>query len=104
MISLSQALHPEVAVSTFMESCGAADLVASCYGGRNRRVAEAFVRATAEGSPKTFESLEVRHHDCLAPIIGATCKTWWRISTRLQITTSSAKLFVHCLACDLTLA
>jgi len=55
MMTLAKDLFPTVKTETFLESCGVADLITTCYGGRNRKVAEAFVKAKGQ---KTFEDLE----------------------------------------------
>lgn len=58
MRRFAQALYPAVRDSTFMESCGVADLIATCVGGRNRAVAEAYAQAEKAGAPRTMDQLE----------------------------------------------
>lgn len=58
MRRFAKALYPTVRDDTFFLPCGVADLVATCFGGRNRLVAEAYAKAQREEQPKTFEELE----------------------------------------------
>ena len=40
MIWYGERFFPGGSLSTYLESCGLADLITTCYGGRNRKVSE----------------------------------------------------------------
>ncbi|KAL3836825.1 hypothetical protein ACJMK2_022238 [Sinanodonta woodiana] len=53
MVAFGEMFIPGCTRETFFESCGVADLVATCHGGRNRTLGEAVVQ-----SEKTLKELE----------------------------------------------
>ncbi|KAI3784673.1 hypothetical protein L1987_43776 [Smallanthus sonchifolius] len=55
MKAFSKLLFSSVKDSTFFESCGVADLITTCLGGRNRKCAEAFAK---NGGKRSFDDLE----------------------------------------------
>jgi len=53
MIHFVEQFFPPTKLETYFQSCGIADLITTCSGGRNRKVCEAFVK-----TGKNMEELE----------------------------------------------
>ncbi|CAF1030435.1 unnamed protein product [Adineta ricciae] len=62
--------HPQI----FLESCGVADLVTTCYGGRNRKVAAAFVKTGKD--IRTLEEEMLNGQKLQGPDAAAEVQEW----------------------------
>ena len=58
MQRFAEKFFPGVHPGTWTDSCGVADLVATCCGGRNFRCAREFVQGTLKGSGESMDAVE----------------------------------------------
>ena len=44
MLNFAKQFYKGVEMATFLESCGVADVITTCFGGRNKRVSEEYAK------------------------------------------------------------
>uniref|UniRef100_UPI000EF4AB9F glycerol-3-phosphate dehydrogenase [NAD(+)], cytoplasmic isoform X2 n=1 Tax=Ciona intestinalis TaxID=7719 RepID=UPI000EF4AB9F len=91
MMKFAKAFFPDSPpeIATFFESCGVADLVTTCYGGRNMRVSRAFVKEN-----KPIEVLEAEMLNGQKLQGPETAREVYKVLKTLNIDESEYPLFV----------
>lgn len=93
MIKFVDVFYPGSKLATFFESCGVADLITTCYGGRNRKCSEAFVKsgksiAELEKEMLNGQKLQVRFFKFLIRIQTYSLPTLHRVQSLLRKSTT----------------
>jgi len=89
--SLANLPGPPPQIATFLESCGVADLVTTCYGGRNKRVSEAYAKAGGEKSLKELEAEMLNGQKLQGP---QTAEEVYKVLKSLNLSEKEYPLFV----------
>lgn len=74
--SFTKLNYPYTQDATFWESCGLGDLVATCYGGRNHRVAEEWAKRDGKSEWKELERVMLNGQKLQGT---GTCDDVWRV-------------------------
>jgi glycerol-3-phosphate dehydrogenase (NAD+) len=80
--------------ATFFESCGVADLVTTCFGGRNRKCAEIFAKHKGEKSWESIETEELNGQKLQGTITAKDVMTCLRASDSVAKFPLFAKIYM----------